>query len=664
MNINLPGPIAAACSVMELGVLFTAAYIWFRQRGLTPAGAGAYAVISGLMWLSFVFQFFFYLGRPELSLIPEILVTAGGALYLFRQRGLPLADLKTIAGLARAYPLVTLGAMVILGYLILSGLVLPPSSNHWDDLVLVLNLEKGRSLFTSTVPLPPLNHLILSHLFLRFGTDVGLGLLGGAAYLAIGLTTYTLARRFSWTSTAFTVTLVAMSMPRLLLMAGTPNPEIMAAATACFCLLTAFRAVEQQRLFDLLLLVLGILFSISGKAVPLAFPAVMAALAGILLFRRHGARSWLALLKRRWKLSALILLPVPIFSQILVFYFNQVNYRTWPYPAESAGLPINQDGFTGGLANLGRYLFQSADFTRPLDLLTTWAAHFSLTKTMLGLYRVIIVPVFGSRGAAATFAVNWAPEETMAWFGPLAFFLILPAVLYALIKGNRRLKATALALCGYVYLVCLMMAWGPGNAAYFTVFFACAGFLPAFFLPPWRFTGRAKRRLGAICFLLMVYVIACNTQRPLIGPGNFRLQPTEVTKPLSPTSGLPGPNEFQSGIWTWTDWGRDRLAPARLFFGDDRVEVFKNKVPAGAVVGLAGQDRTLYYPFLLARPDLTLKPMTLDEVESRPALMDSGLDYLVLVDSSPDALPPNSGRIRLWSAEQEARYPGALIKVR
>jgi hypothetical protein len=93
----------------------------------------------------------------------------------------------------------------------------------------------------------------------------------------------------------------------------------------------------------------------------------------------------------------------------------------------------------------------------------------------------------------------------VSWFGPLAFFLVQPAVVTALFRGPRRLKAVALALFVYVYLVCLIPEWHPGNSVFFSFFYAQAGFFTAFLLPPWRLGRRAKRGLQVICLLILVH---------------------------------------------------------------------------------------------------------------------------------------------------------------
>jgi len=76
------------------------------------------------------------------------------------------------------------------------------------------------------------------------------------------------------------------------------------------------------------------------------------------------------------------------------------------------------------------------------------------------------------------------------------------------VRGPRRLKAVAVSLAGYVYLSSLIPAWMPGNAGLFTVFFTSAGFMTAYLLPPWHFTGRRRWFVQMICLALMAYAVA------------------------------------------------------------------------------------------------------------------------------------------------------------
>ena len=48
----------------------------------------------------------------------------------------------------------------------------------------------------------------------------------------------------------------------------------------------------------------------------------------------------------------------------------------------------------------------------------------------------------------------------------------------------------------FTVAVCLIAAWHPANVRYFSIFFACTGFMTAYLLPPWRFTTTGKTSSG------------------------------------------------------------------------------------------------------------------------------------------------------------------------
>ena len=151
---------------------------------------------------------------------------------------------------------------------------------------------------------------------------------------------------------------------------------------------------------------------------------------------------------------------------------------------------------------IGFIHFSQGEFRAALDHLQRplhsypedWEVHNLLGKCYLGLRRY---------------------DEALAGFGPLGFCLVLPAVGYALWRGPRRLKAVAVALCGYLYLVCLVLAWQPGNAQHLTIFFACGGFIIAFILPPWRLTRKGRTLLNVFSLLLFAYACLGSPDRPL-----------------------------------------------------------------------------------------------------------------------------------------------------
>lgn len=490
----------------------TAGYIGFRRWKLTVAEAAAYALLSALMVLSFVYQAVFLLGAPVLAMAAETLVTAA-CLWVTALSGRRLMqEAGLLAAFARAHTIAAASVAAIL--VVLSARALFPATETipWETLWPVIDLQRQGSFFPAAATgspqaMIPVNASILSHMFLRFNTGCGTGIFGLLAYLAIGFSTYALSRRYAWPPTAITITMVVMGLPRLVYQAATPGHEIVPAAAGLLSILALYRVVEQPNAGDLLMLAVSILFGVSGDRLCLVFPSIAVLLSVVVLFRRHGAKVWWLMARTHWRAVLLAALPAVLFSQVWLFAFNLSKGLPW-VGSGAAGLSMNMDGIQGSAANLFRYLLESAHFTQPVDLLVQKTIGFRLTALINHIYDVTCGAWFGSRGSAAPFAVAWQADGTTSWFGPLGFLLILPALFYALVRGPRRLKSVALALAGYLYIVTLIPAWVPGNARYFSTLYVCSGFMAAFFLPPWRFSRQGKRALQLFSALLMLYACA------------------------------------------------------------------------------------------------------------------------------------------------------------
>jgi len=130
-----------------------------------------------------------------------------------------------------------------------------------------------------------------------------------------------------------------------------------------------------------------------------------------------------------------------------------------------------------------------------------------MAQPLQSFYDFFVRSFLGENGAVQAFDLTWMTDEMFS-FGPVAFFLVLPALFYAMIKGPRRLKSVAIAFISYFYLVSLIFAWAPGTAELFEIFYVSAGFSMAFFFPPWRFTKKIKKIVQiAGCFLLFITLL-------------------------------------------------------------------------------------------------------------------------------------------------------------
>jgi hypothetical protein len=131
-------------------------------------------------------------------------------------------------------------------------------------------------------------------------------------------------------------------------------------------------------------------------------------------------------------------------------------------------------------------------------------------------YKFFFEPLFGTNGAAVPFEFSLMPSGQLSWFGPFGIFFVIPSMILAIFRGHRRLRAIAIALAGYVYVVALVITWRPGNVQFFTIVFTCGGFCVSFLMPPWRFTTAGKKCLQVFSILILIYVCIFNMEKPTV----------------------------------------------------------------------------------------------------------------------------------------------------
>ncbi len=496
--------------------MITAFFLFFFRGGNSFSEAASYAIMCTLMTFSFLFQTAFLIGRPQASLFGEIVVCGAAAWAIAKSRSHFGRIFEVVKFVFKRHPVAIVAISVAFGYLgflVFGETPAPCDQCHLEAIVRLGGNEVSLLSPESNggEPLFPLNAAILPHLFLRTSTSAGTGLIGFLAYLSIGFSTYALSRRYAWPPTAFTVTLITLSFPRFVFLSTTPGMEIVPAAASLLCILSVYRSLELPEFGDFILLILGVLFSISGKNMCLTFPAILVMLSCVLFIRRHGTTTWSALLKNNWKTAVAALVPAVVFSQAWLFVFNIGRFGGWLGGGEATGAMAEGNVLVGAVANLLRYFLQSAHFTVPLEFLVDFVLGFSLTGMLMKIHDLFLAPVFGMNGAAEPFSIIWAPNGQYSWFGPFGILFVVPSIILAIVRGHRRLKAISLALTSYVYVTALAVPWAPGNAEYFTVVFACGGFCVSFLLPPWRFSESGKKALQVISILLLFYACLFNT---------------------------------------------------------------------------------------------------------------------------------------------------------
>ena len=353
MALNGAGVLAATAMTAELAALYLGGFAFFRHRGNTLAEAGAYAILSALMGLSFVFQLAFVTGTPQIEFLVEAVLVPIALFLCFRLRGRIAALGPVVSNFIRAHGFGAAALALAWAGLLIKAVVYPA-----PHVIAGPGIGPGSAMGA----MAPLNHILLPRLFTRYPIAAGSGIFGLSAHVAIGLATYALARRYAWPFTAFTVTLVTVSMPRLVLLANGSGEEILPAAAALFSILAMYRLVEHPCFTDLALLVMGILFTIADDPLGLVVPPVLILLAMVLLFRRHGTLALRAIVTARWK-AILLLAPFAlVFSQAGVFIYNLRNFGYWMKNQAVSGFTPNPDGLQGGAANLVRYFIESLPY--------------------------------------------------------------------------------------------------------------------------------------------------------------------------------------------------------------------------------------------------------------------------------------------------------------
>ncbi len=490
-----PWPIiACGAAVGEVSLLVWAGTLLCLENDLTLAEALVYGAVGTMMVLSLTYQLTFVTHLSTLGATAEAFLVLAAAIYLFLHAGRLRGVALMLREMVRHNPVAMTGLLAMSVWLCWTAMTRLPDDQQWAFLWPVISMEQTGGMHTVG---PFLNHRVLAHLMLRHAGRFGFGIFGLLSYTAVGAGTYALARRYAWPETALTSAMVVMSAPRMVYHAVTPGMEMIPAAAVMFVLVALYRVLERATPSDFFLLWVGISFAVSDNPIGIAYPVILVGLSLLVLFRRHGGRIWWHLIRERPLAAWLALGPVCVFSQL----FQMISGED----AQAAHVVSNADGIVGGIANLARYVHESLHLPPALDGLIAHLFGLSPDAVLNTLYKVVLLPLFGQQGAAETFAGANLQGPANAWFGPLGWFLVVPAWLMAMIRGPRRLKAVAVSLAGYVYLAGLIPAWVQGNARLFTVFFVGAGYMTAYMLPPWHITVPRRRFIQVLCLLTMVY---------------------------------------------------------------------------------------------------------------------------------------------------------------
>lgn len=482
---------------------------YFRRCGNTLAEATAYALMATIMAQAWLAQVLLLAGRPSLYLPALIIGAVSFAYYLFNHRRVFLSQFGTFIQFVRNHRMAASGLLLVWGYVAVVCFwpLVQVKEPNLDDYQPIWNHAQSIfSIWTSSpdMVLPVLNHAVFSA---SWQPPLAIVLANLGAYAAIGFSTYALARRYAWPPMAVTVTLLVVSMHRLVQQSMAAPSELLPAAAALVSILALYRLCEQPHGHDAGMHIGSLAYTVAGGRLCYLMAAVLCGLSMVALSRRHGLGALRKNVNGRrtgiWAASALVV----VFSQGALVGANLTAGRPWIGEPVHDSVLFNPDALLGTVGNLVRYLLLSFDLPEFVEHFVKWGFGFSLLDGLKGIYRLLSASLLDGKGAAVIFDWSWASGSGFSWFGPVGFFLVMPSVGVALLRGPRRLKAVALAMTVYWVLIALILAWRPENVRWMTNFFVCTGFFMAFLLPLWRIGRNGRIVLQTMCILLLGYAL-------------------------------------------------------------------------------------------------------------------------------------------------------------
>lgn len=624
--------VVALLPITEIVVCILSVFVWLRtrQQPYPMAAALALSIISGLGILSLLLQIGFLIGQPEELPFLELAVFIPLVGLQWRKWSVVWSIPKQIITTGREIPITMSVLATAMTYLFLQAVLLPPSS--WDALTYhlprILLWEQNRSLFLRDFIITPqaafpVGSDILSHLFLRVGTDYGLGIFSWLSYLTILLATYAIACPRVHRPIALSTALVIASLPEIVYQATATKNDIILAAVAIACVVWADRWLQNFSFEALLGLGLTLCFGVAVKTtfVLFAFFFVLTWLSVVIQRRQLGLL--LQSTVRYWRWIMVCAFPAIILSQSWLFWDNYRQFGGFLGPAKFAIANRNNDGLVGGIANFVRYSFQSVHLLQPVDILWEKVTGGSLTAGLQVVYDTLFDPILGMAGRSKLalfnpFVIQWEVKEDTSWFGPLGVLLVVPAVGWCALKGRQMPRIMAFVSIGLVLALCYVMGWSPWKSRFFILVAVTSGLCIAMLLQKLQLKPWMLNSLRMLSLIILCYACAFNFAKPLLF--------------------MPSPKQLDN-IWVLSDWTRNRLIYERAN-GGERVEQIGHHIPPGKQVAVVGYDH--YFPlmfhnrdrkFVLLSADKTLE-MQYDLAKIEPRLVES--DYLLCLEHECD----------------------------
>jgi hypothetical protein len=275
----------------------------------------------------------------------------------------------------------------------------------------------------------------------------------------------------------------------------------------------------------------------------------------------------------------------------------------------------------------------------------------------LSIYKYICEPLFGNSGLierqylnlaenSEIFGIRRLLHEDYSWFGPLGFCLVIPSLIYGLIKGDLFLRAVSLNLIAYAVIISNQIVWMSWNNRFFSLFFASSGVLVAYLLEKIDLKKFFSDFLVCLTVLILLGTTTFNFDKKLIkDPDNLiTISTFHPRNWIVPT--------MKRNIWILTN-----LGTKRTFYLDKRnfpnVDILSRYIPVDSDVGIVTTRDTPIYHYLINNPQLRFTPFEDKDPNLQQKIHDSNkIDYIFFLNTDHDSFIKTNNAKVLWSFQE------------
>jgi len=596
--------------LVELCICIIGIYTIIRKKISSISESYCYAVILTLSLYSALIQISFILKLHTFFYLFDVCILVFFAIQLWLNRHTLFETISTVVKfLGMSNKVICFSLIFVLSYLFFQVLLLPPGS--WDSMTyhlarVLMAIQEGSLFLNNFTHYPqetfPWGYDILAFLFLRFYSDFGLAIFNFLSYTVIIAGTYSLVNKvFKDSDLALTVSFLIASLKVVVLQATNTLPDIFTAAIVIVCFLAAYGLSRKWSGVHLYLLIVSMLFGLTVKSIFLIFALPFLFFFSLLFLKQHSYKSLFTGLKPKQYLGIHLVLPLGLFLCLTLFWAN--NFSNYGHIIGERSFTqghVNQDGVMGGLSNLLRFVLRTTDMPEELCGNVVTEVH----NKILGKNQTIATrnPRFWPPKLEGTLK---SPEGS-SWYGLLGILLVIPAVLYSLLRGKGFVRIVALSLLAFCCITLYKVVWMPWNGRFFIMFFAGSGVCIAFVLTKFSQKKWIKLPITLLALFTLFQAMLLNDQKPFLYPRESLL----FVKKLAIMDTDYFANKFCQTETLFPRWlnyvVKRNLYTENHYNNKNLIPVFSNSLEPGKRLLIVGRTDSWVFPFLLIRPDVDI----------------------------------------------------------